>query len=255
VALASVGCATASPLLAPARVMRDGKVAVDLGSAYSAPAWAPSLDDAQGANADASTVLRAAVAHGATPPGLVTYVAGRGGFGHSAEGSIALIGRVVLARHFHPPRWIDGREMGISRHGGVHPGQVQIGGLVHGQAIDFAATNDAQLLCPRIACSLQRLLDRSHRLHALERHLATAGQHQVQAARQGATERLRGPAPHQDRLADGQRLEALEIVRQLPWQVVVTTDTVPGVERSDQRELHAQTTHTATGALIAGCGS
>ncbi len=95
VALGSVGCATASPMLAPARVMRDGKVAVDLGSAYSAPAWAPSLEAAQTANADASTVLRAAVAHGATPPGLVTYVAGRGGFGHSAEGSIALIGRVV----------------------------------------------------------------------------------------------------------------------------------------------------------------
>lgn len=94
IALAA-GCATATPMLTPVRVLRDGKIALDLGSAYSAPVWSPALTDAQGANVEADTVLRAAVTHGATPPGVVTYAAGRGGFGHSAEGSIALIGRVV----------------------------------------------------------------------------------------------------------------------------------------------------------------
>lgn len=90
-----LGCATATPMLTPVRVLHDGKIALDVGSAYSAPVWSPALTDAQGANAEADTVLRAAVAHGATPPGVVSYAAGRGGFGHQAEGSIALIGRVV----------------------------------------------------------------------------------------------------------------------------------------------------------------
>lgn len=87
-----VGCATASPMLAPGRVLRDGKVVVDVGSAYSAPVWSPALTDAQ-ASGDTDAVLRAAVTHGATPPGVMSYVAGRGGFGHGAEGSLALIGR------------------------------------------------------------------------------------------------------------------------------------------------------------------
>jgi hypothetical protein len=113
----------------------------------------------------------------------------------------------------------------------------------------------AQFFRVGVRRGLQRLLDRGHRLHAVERHLLAAGQHQVQPARQGTAERLRGPAPHQDRLADGQRLEALEIIGQLPRQVVVTADAVVAVKRGDQRELHARAAHTATGALIAGCGS
>lgn len=92
---ALAGCATGSPMLAPARVMRDGKIAVDVGSAYNAPVWSPSLSAAQSNTADADTALRAGITHGITPPGPVTYVAGRAGFGHRAEGSIALIGRVV----------------------------------------------------------------------------------------------------------------------------------------------------------------
>jgi hypothetical protein len=93
--LGAVGCATASPVLAPARVLREGRVALDVGTAWSAPVWAPALSTAQSQSAEVDTVLQSAVTHGATPPGVVSYVAGRGGMGGRAEGSIALIGRLV----------------------------------------------------------------------------------------------------------------------------------------------------------------
>ncbi len=134
------GCATATPMLTPVRVLRDGKIAVDLGSAYSAPVWSPSLTDAQGANVEADTVLRAAVTHGATPPGVVTYAAGRGGFGHDAEGSIALIGRVVRigAR----------REL-------VHRGNVTLAGGLAGRFAFISGAYEAAT--PRLTVDTSRL--------------------------------------------------------------------------------------------------
>ena len=47
------------------------------------------------------------------------------------------------------------------------------------------------------------------------------GQHQIAPARQRTAQRLRRLAAHQQRLAQRQRLEALEVVRQTPGQVVV----------------------------------
>jgi len=94
-ALGALGCATASPVLAPARLLREGRVVLDVGSAWSAPVWSPALSGAQSSSAEVDTVLQAAVTHGATPPGVVSYVSGRGGMGGRAEGSIALIGRLV----------------------------------------------------------------------------------------------------------------------------------------------------------------
>ena len=94
-AAGALGCATASPVLAPARVLREGKVVLDVGSAWSAPVWSPALSSANSESAEVDTVLQAAVTHGATPPGVVSYVSGRGGMGGRAEGSIALIGRLV----------------------------------------------------------------------------------------------------------------------------------------------------------------
>lgn len=93
--LTALGCATASPVLAPARVLREGRVVLDVGSAWSAPVWSPALSGAQSDAAEVATVLQAAVTHGATPPGVVGYVSGRGGMGGGAEGAVALIGRLV----------------------------------------------------------------------------------------------------------------------------------------------------------------
>lgn len=95
VPLVLMGCATASPMLAPARVLRSNKLELDVGSAYQAPALAPALTQSRGATATDEDRLRAAALFGVTPPGVVPYVAGRTGFGDRNEGSIALIGRVL----------------------------------------------------------------------------------------------------------------------------------------------------------------
>lgn len=96
VALAAcAGCATASPTLVPARTLPVGRIALDVGSAYSAPVHAPALTGAQASGADDQTLYQAAAMYGATPPGVAPYVSGRAGFARGADASIALIGRTV----------------------------------------------------------------------------------------------------------------------------------------------------------------
>lgn len=89
------GCATASPILAPARVLPAEKVELDVGTALLAPVATATLDDARQPTATNEQILRSAVAYAVAPPGVVPYVAGRAGLGHRAEGSIALLGRTV----------------------------------------------------------------------------------------------------------------------------------------------------------------
>lgn len=95
VALCAVGCATASPMLAPARVLPPEKVVLDVGTAYTAAPSPTLLQDVQSRFASDDVRLRAAALYGVTPPGVAPYVAGRAGLGHQAEGSVALIGRVI----------------------------------------------------------------------------------------------------------------------------------------------------------------
>jgi len=91
----ATGCATASPFLAPARVLRPNKLELDVGTAYHAPVASSALTDAQASTATEAARLRASAVYGVTPPGVVPYVAGRTGIGQRSEGSLALIGRVV----------------------------------------------------------------------------------------------------------------------------------------------------------------
>lgn len=93
--LCVVGCATASPTLAPARVLPAEKVVLDVGTAYAAAPSPALLQDVQSRFAGDDVRLRAVALYGVTPPGVAPYVAGRAGLGHGAEGSVALIGRVI----------------------------------------------------------------------------------------------------------------------------------------------------------------
>ncbi|MNI69633.1 hypothetical protein D3C73_1253960 [compost metagenome] len=128
--------------------------------------------------------------------------------------------------------------MGIGRYFGIHPGQVQITGLVQQLAEDLATADDAQFAGALAFCNRFRLVQRGHRTHALERHLAAAGQHQVGPPRQHAADRFGGLAPHQDRLAQGQRLEVLEVVRQVPGHGIALADAAIAIQRNDHREFH-----------------
>ena len=64
-------------------------------------------------------------------------------------------------------------------------------------------------------------------------------------------ERLPGLAAHHDRLAQRQRLEARQVLRDVPQQGVVPADGTIARHGRHQRDA----AHTATGALMAGCGS
>ncbi len=89
------GCATTSPILAPARVLRPGRVEVDLGTAFVAPIAATTLDEGRAPTASNEQVIRTAASYAFTPPGIASYVGGRVGLGHAAEGSLALVGRTL----------------------------------------------------------------------------------------------------------------------------------------------------------------
>lgn len=104
VALTLPACASINPILAPARVLGPGRVAVDLGSAYNAPVAESTLREAReaderisrgvGSAQDRDALVRGALLYGAAPPGVGTYVSARAGFGNGFEGQLALAGRV-----------------------------------------------------------------------------------------------------------------------------------------------------------------
>ncbi len=91
----TAGCATASPVLAPARVLAAEKVELDLGTAMLAPLGTGTLEEARQPHSTHDQIVRSAVAYAMAPPGVVPYFSGRAGLGHQAEGSLALIGRTV----------------------------------------------------------------------------------------------------------------------------------------------------------------
>lgn len=110
-AVALAGCATVNPTLAPARVLRAGRVAFDLGTAYEAPLLAAALTAAHAASreiasgndtpANRDALAQGAVAFAQTPVGLAPYVSGRVGLEGNNEAHFAVMGRAARlgARH------------------------------------------------------------------------------------------------------------------------------------------------------------
>jgi hypothetical protein len=83
--------------------------------------------------------------------------------------------------------------------------------------------------------------------HAVGREIRIAGDDDIRPARQRLADGIVADAAHDDRLADGERLEAFEVRREPPRQsAVATDDMIPG-DGDDERNLHRQ---TATGALM-----
>ncbi|MNN33887.1 hypothetical protein D3C81_1476630 [compost metagenome] len=61
-----------------------------------------------------------------------------------AEGErVAFVGCMRLAVHFLPLRQIDFRKMRVRRNLGIHPSQMEIGGLLQQQTVDLAAADNA----------------------------------------------------------------------------------------------------------------
>jgi len=151
------------------------------------------------------------------------------------------IGRMRLARHDRPPRVIEARKKSIGAlDRGVDMGQIHARGERQAQRIHLAATDHAQLACTFLSGQPQRFIHRRNRLHARERHPSRARQHQVAPSGQRTTQRRGGLAPHQHRLAQRERLEALEVIGQPPRQLTTTADGVSPVQRRDQHQSHAR---------------
>ena len=157
------------------------------------------------------------------------------------------IGGMDLAPDHVPRRRLErGEERVRIRDHGVDMGQVHPFGSRQARDIDFAAADHAQLRCVVGIGDRDGLLDRPHRLHAIEWHLPGPRQHQVAPAGQRPSQRLGGLAAHQQWLAQGQRLEASEIVGEAPRKRVAAPDRAVPVERGDQHQRR----HPATLMLI-----
>ncbi|KAG1170506.1 hypothetical protein G6F35_017204 [Rhizopus arrhizus] len=112
---------------------------------------------------------------------------------HEAERvGVAFVSRVLLAAHLLPVLRIHLGEMGVGRHFGIDPGQVQVAGLVEQLPEDLAPPDDAQLARALAFGNHLGLVQRRHRAHAYKWHLAAAGQHQVGPPRQHAADRFGG---------------------------------------------------------------
>src|SRR5690606_16605284 len=70
-----------------------------------------------------------------------------------------------------------------------------------------------------------------------------AADHDIQPARQRATEGIPGLAAHDDRLAEGHGLEVLEVRRQVPGHLVVETDHPVAGQGGDHGEGKSSAIH------------
>ena len=89
---------------------------------------------------------------------------------------------------------------------------------------------------------------------------AVAGEHDVEAAIENARKRFEGAPAHDDGLAHGDLTEIAHVAGEPPGQVPAPADGAVLSHGHDQRDDGRAgrlpiRTHTATSALIAGCGS
>src|SRR6185295_15400552 len=77
--------------------------------------------------------------------------------------------------------------------------------------------------------------------HARSVPVRVARHHQARAARQRLPDRLERLAPHQHRLAHRERLEAFEVIGQMPRHGIVAPDDAVARHRHDERQLHTST--------------
>jgi len=87
--------------------------------------------------------------------------------------------------------------------------------------------------------------------HTGSREIGPARQNEGRPARQRPADGFERLATHDQRASQSQRFETGEILRNPPREGVPPADDVVGGDSGDDPELR----HTATGALIAGCGS
>ena len=149
---------------------------------------------------------------------------------------------MLRAGNLGPHCGIDGRKQRIALRRGMDVGDLQPVRHRHGGGEHVAAADHHDLLRAALFGVLPRGLDR--RVQAGGRHRARrgpagfAGQHDIGAVLERLADRLIGLAPHDDRLADGERAKMREVGFQPPRQLAVAADDVVFADRGDQHDLH-----------------
>ena len=106
----------------------------------------------------------------------------------------------------------------------------------HREPIDFRAANHADFR--HIPGRGKRRLERRHDGRAFELQPRLPRHHDVVPAGQRPPDRVPGPASHDDRLAERQALEALQVLGQAPGQASFAPDATEFVRRDDDRDEH-----------------
>ena len=135
---------------------------------------------------------------------------------------MALVGSVRHRFALTPCRKVPQWEIDVAREQRAHAREIDPRRQRQRQRIDLGAADDTQLHGASGQCP--RLLDAVDIFDAGGGSVRSAAQHQVAPARQRLADRIEGPAPHQQRLAERHGLEVLQIVGQMPWQAAVLAD-------------------------------
>ena len=158
---------------------------------------------------------------------------------------VDVIRRVRFARCFLPDGRVNRREESISlRHGGVDMRDQQGIGQRQRKAVNFRAADDEDFVAARVGdgrCQIGTGL----RIGQGERGIAADDQ--ILPPRQGAADAVVGFAPHDDRMAEGLRLEVFQVARQVPRHGALVADGAVVALRDDEEEFgHAHSTATFT---------
>ncbi len=142
----------------------------------------------------------------------------------------------------------------------IHFGQVDAAGMGQRLGVDLAAPHHHDLLGGidggLLVGQKQRRFEIVTDPHAIVVEAFVPGYHDVEPTRQRPADGGEGLASHDQRLGLGHALEELEVLGQVPGQLVVDADHAVARHGGNHRHRHQGLVfHTATSALIGGWGS
>src|SRR5690606_10952959 len=152
---------------------------------------------------------------------------------------VLFAGRDGLLMHSLPLRLCDGREKRIALYFNLHMRNVKNFPQPNGFLVDFTAPDDKDVsLSGRLLPNLNRLIQRPDDTRPGRIVISLACDNDVQPARQRPADTLPGLASHDDRLAHGDRLEALQVGGKSPRHIAVPTDHSVPRRRNNQCYSH-----------------
>ena len=158
---------------------------------------------------------------------------------------------VCLAALLDELRRIEGGEVRIAVDVGVHLGELEAIGVGKQLGVELGPADHEQRRRPADGGDRGRGVGEAFGAFGAE--LRVAAYDEVASSGQRTAERLPGLASHQDGVAERERTEMLQVGPEPPRQLVVASDGAVARDRGDEDDLGS--IHTATGALMCGCGS